>query len=620
MAVISTCELGGLLKREDRDFEPANYQYDLVSKVFVSPSSRETIAWMEMGTGKTIAAILCMAYARGSMDAPRILIICPSSLKLSVWRSELNRCTDFAASVVYKSRSTDRPAEGSICVVSYTEVGRMFTSGWQWVEDAEEYTDGRGFNRKRAAWVRNVGSPFLETKWDLVIMDESHAMRNPDRKISTNQAARQATARSSKVVLLTGTPVQNGPLDICGQFLASSSNSRLTDKKAYGDRGSLPAWVVREVDARSHKVSLDQAGVNLPPKTSHNVYIDHGLAGRPLEQYNERLMVARTIPMGEKATLAQMEMLRDCLSSMRALTVEPSAYYMNLENNQRGEPIFDGEVIARVAADPGAKVKKVFELYHELLETHQKVVIASDSVRALKVMQAKLFNKTGTEVPLYDGELDPEAKDRTIRSFLGSPDSRCLLLSLIAGGEGLNLVPGPTAMIIFSFWYNPAKHRQLEARIHRRGQTQEVHIYNVISRYSIEEAILKLHTDKTKCSEMILSGNSGAGGTGLSWKQMRSIISECKLLKSGAGIAELAPAPPQAPRAAPVAPAPTVAPVAAAGAAAMMRAVAAAPPPPPPLQRAAPFHRPIQTPSAPIGGPRKRILSILDRLGKRPKN
>jgi len=135
---------------------------------------------------------------------------------------------------------------------------------------------------------------------------------------------------------------------------------------------------------------------------------------------------------------------------------------------------------------------KALELTDELLKSEKKVIIASDSRRALEILQ----HQTGALI--FHGGLSRDEKDDVIEAFLKNEEETILLLTIIAGGEGLNLVPGPTAMVVLNFWYNPARHRQLEARIHRLGQTKPVSIWNLISRGTIDEALLKVHEDKTQ--------------------------------------------------------------------------------------------------------------------------
>jgi hypothetical protein len=95
---------------------------------------------------------------------------------------------------------------------------------------------------------------------------------------------------------------------------------------------------------------------------------------------------------------------------------------------------------------------------------------------------------------------------RVVDEFLNG-ESRLLCLSLGAGAYGLNLVPGPSAMIILDVWFNPAVHRQVEARIRRIGQTKPVVIHTLVTRGSIEESILATHNEKERCASAMISGD-----------------------------------------------------------------------------------------------------------------
>lgn len=518
---------------------PEPYQLELVQRAL---GQRELIAAMEMGTGKTLAALMAICRYREAKDGARTLVICPPSLVQGVWKKEIERMTTLGSVVQYLAdkRGVAQPP-GSICVSTYQGLARHYRAGWKLVDRAEQYTDAQGRVRFKKAWVRRDGHPFLETPWDLVIMDESHTIRNADLNVSLCRACEVATASASHVLMLTGTPIQNGPLDLLGQMVGAGHAGPLSRVETYGRHGTISSELIRHVSNITFKVTMSDATFTLPEKRSHTVHVDHGLEGADLELYNRTLQKAKDLyiscdengkPSGE-----DMQLLRQCMQSMRRLAMDPAVQHFHGALDAKGAPAFTDQTVERAMMRLSPKVARVCELYMELARTHKKVVISSDSVNLLTLVQQALHRKHDVLGLMYNGSLSAARKDRVVTSFLTDPEERCLLLSLIAGGEGLNLVPGPTAMIVCSFWYNPARHRQLEARIHRRGQTEETHIYNVVARHTIDEAILKVHDDKTACSNILLelaalSGASDAGVT--SWKRFGKIVNECpRLLPDG---------------------------------------------------------------------------------------
>lgn len=431
-----------------------------------------------------------------------------------------------------------RLPQGTVTVVSYDTMARLYRGGWWLDPEGESYQDKAGRERTRKAWVRRGGSRFLETKWDFVVFDESHEVRNGDRLVSKWRACSVATRSSDRVWLLSGTPIQNGPADISGQLLAASSGCALTDPQRFGAYGCVDAGACRLLRPLLITVTLEDAAVNLPEKKVFTDTIHHELEGEDLDQYNETLHRANNLLLmrnNGRPTKEALNELRTLVQTLRSLALDPAVKHYHGGRKANGEPGLARETFEGAAATPGAKLKRCVELARELLGRHEKIVIVCDSVVMLELVCERMHLKMGIIPPIYSGSLTPDQKDRVVQSFTTDPKERVLLLSLAAGGVGLNLQVA-TAMINLSYWYNPARHEQAEARIHRRGQTKPVEIHRIVARETIDQALLYLHEDKSLCSKLVLSAGGGSSerekeGTSQVWKRFGRIVGLCRSLR-----------------------------------------------------------------------------------------
>lgn len=491
---------------------------------------KAVLIWWDPGTGKTLGGLNRLVTFLKKYPNAKVAIVCPSGLK-TVWMEHIEQFTNFSSLVAC---GRDAVTESKpIKIVSYSEVLWQFKNTHELV--SVEYTNSNNQAQTRQEFLRkpNTDSHILFTRWDFVILDESHAVRNPGRLKVTNNGCRLMTRRAVQVLLLTGTPIHNSPLDLCGQFIAASSPSILADPDSYGDFGCLNARILEEVNKNSSRVTLQEAGFSLFPKEVRNVFIEHNFDHETVKLYNDKLEWTKRLVRAANEENGNAQELNNMLSMLRTFVLEPGLSCDRLKKDHRGNSVFNPEDAQRVASNPGNKLQVIVKETRRLLETHRKVVVACDSVRALDVLSILL--KDVSQIA-YDGRLGLREKDAAVKSFLNSPDRRILLLSMFAGGEGLNLVPGPTAMVVCSVWFNPARHEQLEARIHRRGQDRPVEIVRVIVNDTIEPIILRSHAEKSECAKLVREGCLPANANGeMTWRKLAGIATRLQPLSVASG-------------------------------------------------------------------------------------
>lgn len=451
-------------------------QFGLIRRVLGTEddSRKLVIAAMEMGTGKTLASLAALCVLRAKKNGERAvrgLFVVPKSTLYNAWRTQLRRFT--------------RLSIDDVRVVTYPRLQRVFLSSW---------TRGNG-----GKWKKMNTHPLLDSGKDLVVFDESHVLRNP--KTILSRAASLVSASSERVLCLTGTPVHNGPEDASGQLRAMNSLSTFENPAELGNRAALREEAVKNFSEKFvYSATLEDAGVTLLPKTSVTVWVDHNFSETMARQYNESLRSVRGSTGGEKRSGAHHERVRHHMLILRQLCVEPALFH------KFGRASFDQESLRLTARSPGPKLREAMASVRRLVfDGHQKIVVVSEFVSLLDVFSHMAVEHLGEECLAFDGRLGAAARGTVIEKFLKT-DKRILCLSLGAGAYGLNLTPGPTAMIILDVWFNPAVHRQVEARIHRFGQTKPVVVHTLVTKNSVESAVFETHGKKEKCAANIISG------------------------------------------------------------------------------------------------------------------
>lgn len=470
---------GGLRKRALGAKSPlrlSQAQFGLLRRVLGTDEGARKliIAAMEMGTGKTLAALAALCVLRANKETDRrvkALFVVPKSTLYNAWRTQLRRFTVLSVD--------------DVRVVTYPRMQRVFLSTRQRGDTGE--------------WVKIKSHPLLDSKKDLVVFDESHVLRNP--KTILSRAASLVSSSSDRVLCLTGTPVHNGPQDASGQLRAMNSLSAFENPSELGHRAALREEAVKDFSEKFvYSATLVDAGVTLLPKTCITTWVDHEFSEAMAWQYNDSLSSVKGASTEKQRNRLVEERVRHHMLILRQLCVEPALFH------KFGQAHFDQKVLEMVARSPGPKLRKALKCVRKLVfEGHQKIVIVSEFVSLLDVFRHMAVEHLGEECLAFDGRLGAAARGKIIEQFLKT-DKRILCLSLGAGAYGLNLTPGPTAMIIMDVWFNPAVHRQVEARIHRFGQTKPVVVHTLVTKGSVESAVFQTHDEKEKCAANIISG------------------------------------------------------------------------------------------------------------------
>ncbi len=400
----------------------------------------------EMGLGKTLQAISLLTTL-GEKSLPS-LVVCPASL-VENWRRETARFAPHLRVFVHHgsarlSAATDA-AGHDIIITSYGTLAR---------------------DRER----------FADIELSCLIADEAQHIKN--RRTQNAQALR--TLQAGSRFLLTGTPVENSLDDLRALFDLLMPG--YVEKIPTGTRGEERAWFDERLRAKTAPYILRRTkkavAPELPEKIEQVLYCEPTSAQAALyaewQKKSEQELDALAADGASEnklrfATLTQLLRLRQICCDPRL--VAPAS-----------------------SADHSSKLDTFRELLAEAVDDGHRLLVFSQFTSLLGLLRAEL-DEQGLAYCYLDGGTPQKQRQAEVDRYNNSPDIPVFLISLKAGGTGLNLT-GADTVVHFDPWWNPAVEAQATDRAHRIGQTRVVTSYKLICTGTVEEKVL--HMQETK--------------------------------------------------------------------------------------------------------------------------
>ncbi len=411
----------------------------------------------DMGLGKTVQVLALLA---GKRTGPALVVV-PKSLIFN-WKSE-------AAKFAPKLKVLDHT--GSL----RDRTGANF-------KDFDIVLTTYGTLRKDA-------ETFAEFKFDTCVLDESQAAKNA----ATETAKAVRVVQADHRIAMSGTPVENhlGELWTLFDFLNPGMLGRgmVTGTLAGSIRN--PDQETREMLAKALRPYIlrrtkDQVAKDLPAKSEQTVFCDLEPAQRRL--YDELLahyrqsLLARVDSVG----LAKSKIhVLEALLRLRQAACHPGL----IDKARRGET--------------SAKLDVLLPQLRELAESGCKALVFSQFTSLLAIVRDRL-DADGVKYEYLDGKTNDRAA--RVEKFQSDPTCKLFLISLKAGGVGLNLTSAEYVFLLDP-WWNPAVEAQAIDRTHRIGQTKPVFAYRLIARGTVEEKVLALQQSKRELADAILGGD-----------------------------------------------------------------------------------------------------------------
>jgi non-specific serine/threonine protein kinase len=325
-------------------------------------------------------------------------------------------------------------------------------------------------------------------KFDYAILDESQAIKNPLSK----RFKAVCTIQSENKLVLTGTPIENNTFDLFSQMHFANPGllgSKNHFKETYSDAidKNKDEKMSLELSKIIHPFILrrtkKQVATDLPEKTESILYCEMGEEQRNV--YSAFRNKYRDILLGK----------------FEEEGFEKSKMYV-LEGLTKLRQICDSPAILPDEENYGSASAKLDELMKHIQEKtgNHKILIFSQFVKMLKLIEAKMVSEK-----ISYTYLDGKSTDRKklVNQFQEDDNTRVFLISLKAGGTGLNLTAADYVYIVDP-WWNPAVEAQAIDRCYRIGQEKHVFAYKMICKDTVEEKIIQLQQSKKSLSEDII--------------------------------------------------------------------------------------------------------------------
>ena len=421
----------------------------------------------DMGLGKTIQALSFIHHLKEEQGSLKALVVCPTTLMFN-WQNEIKKFTPNLSFYIHHggTRSRDSLANPDIDVI-ITTYGTL----------------------------RSDIKQFVEVAFDYVILDESQAIKNPGSKVTRAAGLLKAKNR----LCLSGTPLQNNTFDIFAQmnFL---NPGMLGSVEFFKQEFSVPIDKFGEKEQKDHLRKLlypfilrrtkEQVAKDLPEKQEMVLFCEMGDEQRKIYEayrndYRDKIL---GVVEDQGIQKSQLTILQG-LMKLRQICDSPA-------------------IIKEEERFPNVSVK-LEELGREITEniSNHKALVFSQFLGMLALIKEKM-KELGVDYEYFDGSSTVNEREKAIHRFQNDENCRVFLISLKAGGVGLNLTAADYVYIVDP-WWNPAVEQQAIDRTHRIGQTKNIFAYRMICTDTVEDKILKLQERKRNLAKDLITDDEG---------------------------------------------------------------------------------------------------------------
>ncbi len=417
----------------------------------------------DMGLGKTVQALTMLQHYKMQEGSLKAIVICPTTLIYN-WENEIKKFTPDLTWRIHHGSMRSRD------IVELQKVNIVITT---------------------YGTLRSDIQTLMKIPFDYVVLDESQAIKNPASKVT--RAACLLTAKNR--LCMSGTPLQNNTFDIFAQmnFL---NPGLLGSMDFFRNEFATPIDKFGEQEQKDHLRKLlypfilrrtkEQVAKDLPEKTETILFCEMEKEQRKIydayrNSYRDKIMGVIDEQGIDKSQLTILQGL------MKLRQICDSPAILNEEEKYPNHSI------------------KLDELTREIFENigEHKALVFSQFLGMLALIRQKLTEE-GIQFEYFDGSTSITDRQKAIDNFQNNDNCRVFLISLKAGGVGLNLTAADYVYIVDP-WWNPAVEQQAIDRTHRIGQTKNIFAYRMICIDTIEDKILQLQERKRKLASELIS-------------------------------------------------------------------------------------------------------------------
>lgn len=446
-----TPEIPSSIQAELRPYQVEGFHF----LAYLSTNQFGGILADDMGLGKTLQTLTWLAWLHEQGSGGPSMVVCPKSV-MENWQSEATRFHPTLRVRVWHPGELETLSsslqEADLHVINYNQLRSVVTS------------------------IQSV--PFLS-----IILDEGQNIKNPNSLTAKAACSLKAQHR----LVLTGTPIENRLLDLWSLLhfaMPGVLGNRSSFSRLYNDKNDPLARVRLASRVRPFLIrrTKSQVAQDLPDRIEEDLLCE--MEGDQLRLYEAEKKFAQQLLLGIK-TKKELDKLRfhflTSLLKLRQICCHP----LLAGGNHRAR---------------SAKVDALLETLQPLVEEGQKVLVFSQFVEMLSLLEPHLKK---LKCPIWKLTGSTENRGQLVQDFQSSEGAGIFLISLKAGGAGLNLTAA-SYVILLDPWWNPAVENQAIDRTHRIGQSRNVIAYRLIMKNTVEEKIRVLQKSKSELVEAVL--------------------------------------------------------------------------------------------------------------------
>jgi SNF2 family DNA or RNA helicase len=421
----------------------------------------------DMGLGKSVQTLAFLLAIREHQKAP-VLLICPTSV-IGNWQREAQRFAPGLKVLVHHGAQRRKRQE------------------------FREQIMGQDLVLASYPLLHRDLATLNQLEWEGIILDEAQNIKNAGAKQS--QAAR--SLRGGFKIALTGTPVENSVSDLYSlmQFL---NPGHLGNAAEFQRRFQVP--IEKRGDARAgrllkrltgpfllRRLKTDRAIIaDLPEKLENKVFCK---LTREQGRLYDDVIRRQFDELSRQTGMARRGSILATLVKLKQICNHPKQYLQD-----------DGAL-----KDRSGKLLRLEEMLEEVLANGEKALVFTQFAEMGSLLAGHLEKRQRGDVPFLHGGTPRETRDRMVEAFQAEGGPAVFVLSLKAGGTGLNLT---AASHVFHFdrWWNPAVEDQATDRAYRIGQTKRVEVHKFLTMGTVEERIDQMLEQKKQLAEQIVDG------------------------------------------------------------------------------------------------------------------
>ncbi len=450
--------------------ELRSYQADALAWLeFLDSAGLGGCLALDMGLGKTPTML---AHLKATTAQGPGLVIAPPAV-VGNWAAEAARFTPGLRVVIH--HGTGRAAASQI---------------------ADEVASADVLLTTYGTAVRDIES-LAEVEWGKVVLDEAQVIKNPASE--TAQQLRRLEARTRLV--LTGTPIENGLGDLWA----------LMDFVNPGLLGERATFV-----AQMQKAAESESGAESALKTLNGVLVFRRTKAEPViaEELPDRIDALDHCPMTTEQIGLYQAVLDELVVSgadaedttQRKGAVLAAITALKQICNHPAAYTGDDEALA----GRSGKLARLEEIVDNVFESGERMLIFTHFATWGEKLATHLSERTGQPILCYRGGLSRGARDKMVRGFQEGEGPGALVLSLKAGGTGLNLTAA-SHVVLYDRWWNPAVEDQARDRVWRIGQTKTVVAHRLVVPGTVDERVEEVVEGKRRIADLALPKSSSVG-------------------------------------------------------------------------------------------------------------